>query len=269
MQEVWGFLNTGHLDAATNMALDEALLKWHAAGDIPPTLRFYGWHKPSLSIGQFQKIEGRIDLNALDTHGCEWVRRLTGGSAVLHDDELTYSIVVSENHPAIPSSVSKAYQVLTKGLYEGYKNLGIHASYANPTREESVKGRSQVCFEQAAVSELLIDGKKLSGNAQVRKDGVLLQHGSIPMSIDTDMLFDLFIYPSERLKERKRIAFKDKAIAINEVTGVNHTYDMLVDAFYDGFQKGLGVKFEPLTLTDEHWQTVQKIRSNYVEVITH
>lgn len=259
MQEEWGFLNTGYHSAAVNMAMDESLLTWHKNGDIPPTLRFYGWSAPSLSVGRLQKVERQIDFEAVKRHECEYVRRLTGGSAVLHDDELTYSIVVSEDHPNIPSSVLEAYNILTKGIMEGYRNLKIQADYAYPTRRVRGKDRSAVCFEQAAHCEMVIDGKKLSGNAQTRKDGVLLQHGSIPMSIDEEMLFDLFLFPSEAIKERKRNAFSDKAIAINQITGKTHTFDMLADAFYDGFQKGLDVKFKPLTLTDEQWDEVHHL----------
>lgn len=265
MPEEWGFLNTGPHDAATNMAMDESLLNWHSKGEIPPTLRFYGWSVPSLSVGQYQKVDKRIDFSALERYGCEFVRRLTGGSAVLHDNELTYSIVVTEDHPSIPTSVREAYHVLTKGVLEGYRNLGIQADYAYPSREEIVKGRSTVCFEQAAYYEIIIDGKKLSGNAQVRKKDVLLQHGSIPMNINEKMLFDLFLFPSERVKERKRTSFSDKAIAINQITNKKHTYDMLAEAFYHGFQTGLDVKFKPITLTDEQWDEINRLaKSKYV-----
>lgn len=262
MPEEWGFLNTGHHNAATNMAIDEALLNWHSRGVIPPTLRFYGWSAPSLSVGKLQRVDKRIDFSALERYNCDFVRRLTGGSAVLHDDELTYSIVVSEAHPSIPTSVREAYHILTRGILEGYRNLGIQADYAYPSREETIKGRSSVCFEQAAYYELVIDDKKLSGNAQVRKDNVLLQHGSIPMNINEEMLFDLFLFPSERMREKKRTSFCEKAIAINQITNQRHTYDMLVDAFYHGFQTGLDVKFKPMTLTDAQWDEINQLAKN-------
>ena len=270
MPEEWGFLNTGHQDAATNMAMDEALLNWHSKGVIPPTLRFYGWAAPSFSVGHFQKADKRVDFAAIERHGCEFVRRLTGGSAVLHDDELTYSIVVTEDHPSIPKSIREAYRILTKGILEGYRNLGIHAEFAYPSREETIKDRSAVCFEQAAYYEMVIDGKKLSGNAQTRKKGVLLQHGSIPMSIDENMLFDLFLFPSERVKERQRNAFSDKAIAINQITDKKHTYAMLTEAFYHGFQTGLDVEFKPLTLTNEQWDEVNHLaKTKYTAKVTN
>lgn len=257
--EKWGFLNTGFQTAAVNMAMDEALLNWHKEGLIPPTLRFYGWRTPSLSVGRFQKVNEQIDLAAVDHYHCDFVRRLTGGSAVLHDDELTYSIVVTEEHPNIPQTVREAYHVLTKGILEGYRNLGIQADYAYPTKMAAKKDRSAVCFEQVAYYEMVVDGKKLSGNAQTRKDGVLLQHGSIPMSINEEMLFDLFLFPSEQIKEQKRQAFANKAIAINQITNKKHMFDQLVKAFYKGFQTGLNVTFTPLTLTQQQWDEVHHL----------
>lgn len=258
LQEVWHFLNSGHHDAATNMAIDEALLHWHSVGEINPVLRFYGWKRPSLTFGHFQNVPKTIDFSGIEKHRCEYVRRLTGGSAVLHDDELTYSIVVSENHPKIPKSVNEAYYVLTKGLMEGYRNLGIACEFASPERHS--RERSAVCFERPAIYELIVDGKKLSGNAQTRMKGVLLQHGSIPMSFDTDMLFDLFHFPSERVRKRQRKAFEHKAISINDITGKKHTYEMLKEAFLDGFKKGLHIEIEPMTLTDEQWQYIHYLR---------
>src|SRR5690625_2868940 len=251
------------------MAMDEALLNWHSKGEIPPTLRFYGWVAPSLSLGHFQKADKRIDFAAVNQHGCEFVRRLTGGSAVLHDDELSYSIVVTEDHPSIPKSVREAYHILTKGSLEGYRTLGIHAAYAYPSGKEVIKDRSAVCFEQASYYDMVIDGKKLSRNAQTRKKGVLLQRGSIPMSIDENMLFALFLFPSERVKQRQRNAFSDKAIAINQITDKKHTYAMLTEAFYHGFQTGLDVEFKPLTLTNEQWAEVNQLaKSKYAAKVT-
>ncbi|WP_143833770.1 lipoate--protein ligase family protein [Oceanobacillus senegalensis] len=258
MQEEWLFLNSGYEDAAINMALDECLLNWHSEGEIPPTLRFYGWNKPTLSVGQFQKVHRSINFEAIHNYHCQFVRRLTGGSAVLHDNELTYSIVVSEDHPAIPASIREAYYVLSQGLYEGFKNLGIQVDYAMPDRKDTME-RTAVCFEKAAFYEMIVNGKKLSGNAQTRKNGVLLQHGSIPMSLDTDMLYDLFRFPSEKIKQRKREAFQRKATTIDELTNQSHTYDMMKNAFYQGFQKGLNITLHPFELTTQQWEQVHQL----------
>ncbi|WP_163970916.1 lipoate--protein ligase family protein [Oceanobacillus halotolerans] len=258
LQEQWYFLDSGHHDAAINMALDESLLNWQSEGKIPPTLHFYGWSRPTLSVGQFQKVHKSINFDAIEDYNCQFVRRLTGGSAVLHDNELTYSIVISEEHPAIPASIQEAYYILSKGLAKGFKNLGIEVDYAVPDKRSS-KERSAVCFEKAAFYEMIVNGKKLSGNAQTRKKGVLLQHGSIPMSLDTNMLYDLFQFPSEKIKQKKRNAFQDKAVTINQVTNKTHTFEMLKEAFTDGFKTGLNISLKPFKLTEEQWDEVHHL----------
>lgn len=258
MREEWFFLDSGHQDAAINMAIDESLLIWHSEGKIPPTLRFYGWSKPTLSIGQYQKVHNSINLESVKNYECQFVRRLTGGSAVLHYNELTYSIIVSENHPSIPTSVQEAYYVLSKGLYEGFKNLQITVDYATPTNKNG-EDYAVVCFEKAAFYEMIVDGKKLSGNAQTRRKGVLLQHGSIPMSLNAEMLYDLFHFPSEKIKQRKLASFKNKAVTVDQLKNQAHTFDTMKNAFYHGFEKGLNIHLHPFELTDSMWEEVHHL----------
>lgn len=255
MRETWSLLDSGFKDAATNMATDEALLQWHSKGEIPPTIRFYGWNRPSLSIGYFQNIKKTIDLNGVDKHQCEVVRRLTGGSAVLHDKEITYSIIVSEKHQKIPASVNEAYYVLSQGLLEGYHQLGVKADFSIPEHELK-RERSAVCFEVPAIYEMVVDGKKISGNAQTRKQGVLLQHGSIPFEFDADMLFDLFLFSSEDKRQQQKLSFKSKATSINDITGRLHSYDVMRDAFLQGFQESLQIDTEVMTLSKEQEQYI-------------
>lgn len=257
MKDTWGLINTGHQDAAINMALDECLLLWHSKDLIPPVLRFYGWSKPTLSIGHFQK-ERTIHFPGIERHGCQFVRRLTGGSAVLHDDELTYSLVVSEQKPYIEESIRKAYHTLAQGIFAGFKDLGIHAQFSMP-EEHFIKERSAVCFERPSDYEMLVEGKKISGHAQTRKMGVLMQHGSLPFTIDQDMLFDLFAFSTEEMRARKRKAFANKAISMNEASGREITYDQAVAAFTKGFETGLDLQFTPFELSDTQWQEVQAL----------
>lgn len=261
--ETWYLLDTKYKDAATNMAIDEALLLWHSENKIPPVLRFYGWSKPSLSIGHFQNVQKSIDLQAVTKHQCQLVRRLTGGSAVLHDDELTYSMIVSEKHPKIPTTVNDAYYELAQGILNGYKELGIDAEFAIP-KSHLRKERTAVCFEKPAIYELVVNGKKISGNAQTRKHGVLLQHGSIPFSFDVDMLFDLFTFSSEEKRMRQKERFFQKARSINQLTNQNFSYNDLKNAFIKGFQSVLHVRFEPIELNEEQWQFVDHLaRTKY------
>nr|WP_099156839.1 biotin/lipoate A/B protein ligase family protein [Virgibacillus ndiopensis] len=239
------------------MALDELLLNWHGAGKIPPILRFYQWSDPSLSVGYFQNVEKTIDFAAIDHYKIPLVRRLTGGSAVLHHDELTYSIIIAENKSYIPASVREAYYVLSKGIFEGYANLGITVDYAE--KIESSKNRSAVCFERPALYELMANGKKISGNAQTRKQGVLLQHGSIPRSFNERMLFDIFHFPTEEIRTRKRHAFATKATTIGQETAKQISIDTMKNAFKKGFQTGLNIELFPIELTSDQWNEVYQL----------
>src|SRR5688500_9049691 len=117
------------------MAIDDTLLNWHSEGKIPPVIRFYGWVKPSLSIASSLNEQKTHDYRGVHKQDCHFVRRLTGGSGVLHDDEVTYSINVSENHSKIPHTVNEADYVLASGLLKGYQSLGIDATFARPKRE--------------------------------------------------------------------------------------------------------------------------------------
>lgn len=268
-KETWAFLDTGNRSAAYNMAVDEALLEWHSQGLIPPVVRFYGWEPAALSIGYFQKAEKEIDFDAVKQHGIGFVRRPTGGRGVLHEHELTYSVIVSESHPEMPDSVTEAYRVISEGVLQGFRHLGLEAEFAIPRTEEekqSLKNpRSSVCFDAPSWYELVVEGRKVAGSAQTRQKGVILQHGSILLDIDEDKLFSLFHYPSERVKERMRNAFSQKAVAINALRPEPATLDEARVAFKAGFEDGLNIHLKPLQLTKEQENQIASIQQNRYE----
>ncbi|MDC3418634.1 lipoate--protein ligase family protein [Aquibacillus salsiterrae] len=261
MEETWYFIDSGHCDPAYNMALDETLLHWHSQGKIPPVIRFYGWEPAGLSLGYFQKVKGKIDVDAAHKYGAQLVRRLTGGRAVLHDQELTYSVLVSEKHPNMPKTVKDAYLVISKGLLEGFKQLGLQAEFAIPEGKLQTTD-SAVCFEEPSWYELIVEGKKAAGSAQTRQKGVILQHGSIPLEVDNQKLYDMFIYPNEKVKERARRSFGDKAVAINDIAPTTITFDQARIAFKKGFEKGLNIKLETFTLPKEMVAEVDELANS-------
>lgn len=264
MTETWLFIDSGDQSAAYNMAMDEVLLNWHSKGKIPPVLRFYGWQPAALTLGHFQKTVNRIDIEATKAKGIDIVRRPTGGLAVLHDKELTYSIIVSENHEKMPASVVEAYRVLSQGILEGYRNLGIKAELAIP---ESPVGKSgtAVCFEESSWYELVVDGKKAAGSAQNRQKGVILQHGSIPIEMNSETLYDLFIYANERAKERARKAFSQKAVFIHDVVAREVSLDEVKIAFRDGFCKGLDMELTPFEPNEEMLKEIKELMKTKYE----
>ncbi|MDV2685124.1 biotin/lipoate A/B protein ligase family protein [Alkalihalophilus lindianensis] len=269
MNETWRFIDSGNCSPAYNMALDEALLEWHSKGKIPPTIRFYGWDPATLSIGYFQKVEKEVNMEAVKQYGLGFVRRPTGGRGVLHDQELTYSVVVSEKHPAMPATVTEAYRVISEGILEGFKKVGLDAYFAVPRTDEEKNAlknpRSAVCFDAPSWYELVVEGRKVAGSAQTRQKGVILQHGSIILDIDEDKLFDLFNYPSDRVRERMQRNFKNKAVAINALRETPLTMDEAKQAFHYGFEKGLNITLEPYTLTAEEDAEVWEIAKTRYE----
>ncbi|HET7580016.1 MAG TPA: biotin/lipoate A/B protein ligase family protein [Bacillales bacterium] len=260
MKETWYFLDSGKHSPAYNMALDEALLNWQSQKLIPPTLRFYTWNPPTLSIGYFQKME-KINREGVKKHGYGLVRRMTGGRAVLHENELTYSVVVSEEHPEMPKTVTEAYRVISEGVLQGFRELGLDADFSIPT-EKLKKTSSAVCFDQPSWYELVVNGRKAAGSAQTRQKGVILQHGAIPLDVDEDKLFDLFVYPSQEAREKAQSGFKSKAVAINLLRNEPVSIIEAKRAFQAGFEKGLNIVLEPYTLNEEQEAEVREIARN-------
>jgi len=261
----WYFINSGACSPTFNMALDEALLDWHSEGIIPPILRFYGWNPPTLSIGYFQNVEKEINMVEVKKHNLGFVRRPTGGRGVLHEHELTYSIIVSENYPNMPVTVTEAYRVLSEGLLIGFQNLGLDAYFSVPDtveKKDDLKNpKSAVCFDAPSWYELVVEGKKVAGSAQTRQKGVILQHGAILLDLDEDKLVSLFNYSTDAIKERVRRGLPSKAVAINRLRANAVTMEECVIAFKDGFIKGLDIDLQPYSLTVEQLEYVRALEA--------
>lgn len=268
-KETWRFIDTGNRSPSFNMALDEALLDWHSTGKIPPVIRFYGWDPATLSIGYFQKVEKEIDMEAVKELNLGFVRRPTGGRGVLHEHELTYSVIVTEEHPNMPKTVTEAYRVISEGILKGFHFLGLDAYFSVPKTEEqknSLKNpRSAVCFDAPSWYELVVEGRKVAGSAQTRQKGVILQHGSILLDLDEDKLFRLFKYKNDKIKQLMQTAFKEKAVAINNLTSKEITIDMAKAAFKSGFEEGLNIVLEEYELSDEEMGFVEQLAKDKYE----
>lgn len=267
MTETWNFINTGSQDPYYNMAMDEALLNFVSRGEIDPVIRFYTWNPATLSIGYFQRLQKEIDIEKVNEKGFGLVRRQTGGRGVLHDKELTYSVIVPESHPNMPSTITEAYRVISQGLLEGFKNLGFETYFAVPRskeeREKLKQPRSSVCFDAPSWYELVVEGRKIAGSAQTRHKGVILQHGSILQDIDIDELFDMFIFKNDRLKAKMKEAFVEKAVAINDISDTHITLSEMEKAFEEGFKTGLNIEFKPLELSEQQLAEVKELEEKY------
>lgn len=266
MTNTWYFLDSGKQDAAYNMALDEALLEWHSEGLIPPIIRFYQWQPAALSIGYFQRVERDINLQAVKDMGLDFVRRPTGGRAVLHEDELTYSVIVSEDYPDMPKAVTEAYRVISEGILQGFRNLGMQAQFSIPKtesdRESLNQPKSAVCFDAPSYYELVVEGKKVAGSAQTRQRGVILQHGAILVDLNEEKYINCFSYSSEDHKEKVKKGLGQKAISINKIVSNPVTVDHCIPAFRDGFESALNIHLTSFSLDEQQQAYVKNLAAS-------
>lgn len=263
LKKQWYFINSGPCQPAYNMALDEALLDWHSAGEIPPVIRFYEWNPATLSIGYFQQAHKDINLQAVQEQNLGFVRRPTGGRAVLHDQELTYSVIVSESYPNMPATVTEAYRVISEGLLLGFQKLGLEAYFSVPQTEQQLadlkKPKSAVCFDAPSWYELVVEGKKVAGSAQTRQKGVILQHGAILLDLNEELLLSVFNFASEEAKERMRRKLPEKAVAMNQFVDTPFTIDQCVEAFSKGFEEALNIELMPYELNEIQQQYIEHL----------
>lgn len=240
MDAPWRLIVDGAADGAWNMALDRALLAGHASADAPPTLRLYRWSRPTVSLGRFQDVAD-VDRDYCDTHGIGLCRRPTGGRGVLHDDELTYSVVAGVRD-GLPRGVSASYRMLCGALVAAYRELGIEADLTSRSRGHAGAG---ACYLHATHADLSLGAAKLSGSAQVWERGSCLQHGSFVITRDVAREAAVFMLDDAAAGE---LAGSTRTIAGH--TGERPTPDELICAVRTGFERALGVSFEESSADD-------------------
>jgi lipoate-protein ligase A len=189
----WRLLVTEPADGATNMAVDEVLWKGRRAGAAPPTLRFYAWAPPAVSLGYGQSLDREVDQDACRTLGVELVRRPTGGSAIYHDGperELTYSVAATNDDLGIGFDLLAGYRWIANALARGLRALGARVDIVERRREYGPV--PAFCFARTGTYELEVDGRKIVGSAQRRHGRSFLQHGSILLGIDAARVAAIF-----------------------------------------------------------------------------
>ncbi|MCX7918616.1 MAG: lipoate--protein ligase family protein [bacterium] len=268
---IWRLILDGAKDAFTNMAIDEAILQYTVSNSLQsPTLRFYTWSKPSISIGRFQNIEQEINLTACKQDNVPVVRRPTGGRAVFHNSELTYSLVIPDSYPNIPKNITESYRVISAAFVKGLKLLGINATLERPKlkKQESVTrkiedrtenagitgfvSKSPLCFAATSRYEVTVNGKKLIGSAQRRIQNAMLQQGSILLDYDP------------KQDQRYFLAIANETIAPC-VTAINHhlptpiQLETLINHLIQGFVIQFRIDFEPIELTNSERTLAEKL----------
>lgn len=255
------------------MALDEALLDSVVAGGAP-VIRFYTWEPAALSLGVNQAV-GEVDPGECARRGFGLVRRITGGRAVLHQHELTYSVIAPENDPHVSGGVIESYKKISEALVAGFRTLRANVSLSEPNRalframaserryrnlselEESSHGA--VCFDTASAYELTASGRKLVGSAQARRGGALLQHGSILLDIDWEAWASVFAYASEQGRERALQKLPQRMTSLKQELGRVVGVEEVCDALTQSFASHFGVGHEQSSLSEAEQQAVRRL----------
>jgi len=260
------FFNTGFQTGAWNMAIDEVLFQnckqkfnQRKNEDFPDPifLRVYGWSKPTITVGRFQSIKRDFDLEKSLAQGLDVCRRLSGGRAVLHDCELTYSITGTSD--ILGKKISETYEKISYGIKSALDKLGIESDFVLP--EKKVYSSNPSCFATYSVREILYQGHKISGSAQYREGDTIIQHGNILFRSAEKKLLELF-------KFRKSENFtKKNGIGIFDILGIDLKFDSVAEELKIAFEKVLDINLNRSCLRDEDIENAHKlVKKKYTDL---
>lgn len=235
------------------MAVDRAVLSARDAGTAPPTLRLYRWRVPTITLGRFQRLDD-VDFAAVRELGFDVVRRPTGGRGVLHDHELTYSVVANAED-GVPRGTARSYAHLCGALVEAYRHLGVNASLTE--RERGAAG-SGACYLHATRADLSFGVAKLSGSAQVWGRDSVLQHGSFVISRDLAAEARVF-----HLDEDAAARLAASTRTLTDILGHAPSEDEVRDAVVVGFERAFGIELVEGNLTNEEAEEAERLVAEY------
>jgi len=256
-----------------NMAIDEAVLIHCMEGVSPPTLRFYEWQKPSISIGYAMNAETEVNLPLCRERDVQVVRRITGGGLVFHKCDITYTVVFPEDFNPGGSrkrlSVLESYRLVNQALAEGLRELGIVTSLLERERKpaDSRQKTANICFSNPTVYDILYEGRKLAGSAQRRKKGWVLHQGSMLFSSDFVTMCPLASPPRtgrEASAEASRCAEGDSmqrtAVCLEEILGQKPERRHIVSVLSENFAQALGIELERGELSASELEMAERLR---------
>jgi lipoate-protein ligase A len=230
-------------DAYRNMAVDEAICRLRSKGRSPNTIRFYRWKPSAVSIGYFQLVDQEVNLLECEKLGVDVIRRMTGGGAVYHayDGEVTYSVIVNEDHPRIPKDIIKSYELICSAVVDGLKMLGIDSEFR-------------------PVNDIDVHGRKISGNAQTRRWGVVVQHGTILVDTDTRTMFTVLKVSKEKISDKLIKSAEERVTTIRRELGRSVAFEEVADAVKSAFRKVLGLELVEGELSREETELASRLR---------
>ncbi len=244
MTEQWRLLDTGLNDAFYNMALDEAIAVARSRNLVPNTLRFFRWEPSAVSIGYFQGMDEEVDTAACDEKGVDYIRRRTGGGAVYHDrdGELTYSMFINQNHRLVSADFQESYETLCSGLVSGLRLLGVQAEFK-------------------PINDIVVGGRKVSGNAQTRGLNVVHQHGTVLVEVDPSLMFAVLKVPNEKIRDKMIKSVEERVTSLHTILGRDVDFDKLKRALIEGFEASFKVRLVQGTLTKFEEQRAEALRT--------
>lgn len=248
--EHWRLIVDPACDGATNMAVDEAILESVGRGDSPPTLRLYRWEPACLSLG-YAQLAADVDTARLMAKGWHIVRRMTGGRAILHTDELTYSVALPLDHPLVKGTIPESYRRISTALMAGLQAIGLEA-YADKRIKTHAAAVGPVCFEVPSDYEITVLGKKLVGSAQVRKHNGALQHGSLPLVGDVSRICEVLVFEDDAARQIGRERVLERATTFTGALGHEVEWETAAEAVIKAFASTFSVKLDidVLTITE-------------------
>jgi len=258
----WRLLITPPARGAWNMALDQSILEHIGRGESKPTLRLYAWEPACLSLGHAQPYAD-VDKQRLKQHGWEVVRRATGGRAILHTDELTYSVIAPSDEPRVEGSVLESYNRLAQALLLAVKSLEIPVE-VKEGKADNRATPNPVCFEVPSTYEITVDGKKLIGSAQARKKDGVLQHGSLPLMGNLTRICQALTFESESARKEASKRLLERATTVESALGRVISWETAAQAFVKAFEAQLGLSFERGELSEsESKRTDDLVKEKY------
>lgn len=211
-----------YFNAFMNMALDEAIMESVRRSNSLPTIRFYGWDPSAVSIGIFQGVRNEVNLDETSKAGIDVVRRLTGGGAVYHDilGEVTYSLIAPLE--LFPTNIIESYRVICDDIVHALSLLGIQAAFS-------------------PINDILVNEQKISGNAQTRRNGILLQHGTILYSVDVEKMFTYLNVSDQKISDKLIKSVQKRVTSVKDQT--NASMQDLQKALIQGFKRNRDTQF--------------------------
>ena len=233
-------------DAPTQMAIDEAIAIARLRYNTPNTLRLYRWNPSAVSIGYFQSIEKEVNLPNCEKYGVDVIRRITGGGAVYHDynGEITYSLVAPETDPKMPTDIMESYQAICGAIIHGLKYIDVEAEFK-------------------PVNDITAGGKKISGNAQTRRHGVILQHGTVLVDSDIQRMFEVLRVSEAKISDKFIKAVEDRVTNIKRYLDYDISFLSIHDALIRGFEESFDIDLVTGKLIPEEDNLVKQLREKY------